>query len=231
MCILEKLNFPGEHAPGPPLCTRSHSSRTNSKLLPLGLITLRHEIEPMTSSKIARHSTLFVRWFGRLCGNTFCDCFKRSLHQRRLDRPDGTVFYPCVIDDLKWFPCDSQIVMETFGWSLRQKRCKGIPQCTSLSSKHGVACCKSQSLRALLRQRVIQKPNNVRITWVTGGRLFAAEDNRDDPNNVRDNYMETSLNPAQANLWTKLFYQETRLASLKILLNYTPRKLNYVILK
>ena len=64
---------------------------------------------------------------------TLFRCFKRSLRQKRRDRP------------------------------LQQKRCKDIPQCTSLSSKHGVACCKTQSLRILLRQKQLWKRNNVRI--------------------------------------------------------------------
>ena len=43
MCILEKLNFPGEDAPKPSYCNRAFGARnyfcqTNSELLPLGLL-------------------------------------------------------------------------------------------------------------------------------------------------------------------------------------------------
>ena len=42
-----------------------------------------------------------------------CDCFKRSLRQKRIDFPDRIVFYPCVRDNRKWLPCGSQILMAT----------------------------------------------------------------------------------------------------------------------
>ena len=60
---------------------------------------------------------IFSQTIGAITWKHSCDCFKRSLHQKRLDRSHRTVFYPCV-------PIASQKVLQ-LRRSLHQRRLYG----------------------------------------------------------------------------------------------------------